>query len=69
MKNNRSRRSTLVSAVLWTCVAFVWTVITVTRYRDPATVGDSLVLTIFTMLLALAAAILFWIRFFRHNKK
>ena len=69
MKSNRSRRGTLSAAILWTCVAFVWTVIMVTRYRDPGTVGDSLVLTIFTMLLALAAAVIFWIRFFRYNKK
>ena len=47
MRNNRSRRSTLSAAILWTLVAFVWGVVTVTRYNDPTTVGDSLVLTIF----------------------
>ena len=69
MRNNRSRRSTLSAAILWTLVAFVWGVVTVTRYNDPNTVGDSLVLTIFTMLLALALAVIFWIRFARFGKK
>ena len=69
MRNNRSRRSTLSAAILWTLVAFVWGVVTVTRYNDPTTVGDSLVLTIFTMLLALALAVIFWIRFARFSKK
>ncbi len=69
MKINRSKRSTLAAAILWTCVAFVWGVVMVTRYNDPTTVGDSLVLTIFTMLLALALAAVFWVRFIRYKKK
>ena len=65
----KSRRGVLFSAILWTVVAAVWGAITVTRFGDPNTVGDSLVLTIFTMLLSLALCVIFWIRFARYNKK
>ena len=65
----KSRRGVLFSALLWTVVAAVWGIFIVTRYNDPATVGDSLVLTIFTMLLSLALCVIFWIRFARYNKK
>ena len=69
MRNNRSRGGTLFSALLWTVITLVWVVIMVTRFNDPSTVGDSLVLTIFTMLLALALAAVFWVRFIRYKKK
>lgn len=69
MRNNRSKGGTLLAAVLWTIIAVVWGVITVTRFNDPATIGDSLVLTIFTMLLSLALCVIFWIRFARYGKK
>lgn len=65
----RSRRSFLITAVLWSLIAIVWCAITVSRYNDPNTIGDSLVLTIFTMLLSAALAVFNWIRYARYNKK
>jgi len=65
----KSRRGVLFSALLWTVISAVWVFFIVKRYNDPATVGDSLVLTIFTMLLSLALCVIFWIRFARYNKK
>lgn len=65
----KSRRGVLFTAILWTIVAIVWGTITVTRFGDPSTVGDSLVLTIFTLLLSLALCVIFWIRFARYGKK
>lgn len=65
----KGKLGTLFTAILWTVVTVVWGIITVTRYGDPATVGDSLVLTIFTLLLSLAACILFWVRYARFEKK
>lgn len=65
----KSRQGVLFSAILWTIVSAVWGTIMVTRFNDPNTVGDSLVLTIFTLLLCLALCVIFWIRFARYGKK
>lgn len=69
MRNTQSRKRNLAIAVLWTLVALVWAIVTVTRFGDPNTVGDSLVLTIFTLLFSLALSILFWVRFARSPKE
>lgn len=65
----KSRRGVLFTAILWTIVSITWGIMIVTRYNDPGTNGDSLVLTIFTMLLSLALCVIFWVRFARYGKK
>ena len=65
----KSIRFVLFTAILWTIVSITWGIMIVTRYNDPGTNGDSLVLTIFTMLLSLALCVIFWVRFARYAKK
>ena len=67
--NLKSRRGVLFTAILWTIVSITWGIMIVTRYNDPGTNGESLVLTICTMLLSMALCVIFWVRFARYGKK
>ena len=68
MKKAMSRRGRLAAAILWTIIVALWLVTFILRLSNPSEDTSLLVLTGFTLLAGIAAAVANWLRYIHYEE-
>ena len=68
MKKKMSRRGRLAAAILWTVIVVLWLVTFILRLNSPTEDTSLLVLTGFTLLAGIAAAVANWLRYVNYEE-
>ena len=68
MKKKMSLRGQLAAAILWTIIVALWLVTFILRLSGPYEDTSLLVLTAFTLLASIAAAVANWLRYIRYEE-
>ena len=68
MKKKMSRHGRLAAAILWTVIVGLWLATFILRLSSPTEDTSLLVLTAFTLLASIAAAVVNWLRYIRYEE-